>query len=59
MPYTAMAVSALRMGLSYSELAGMPFPRLVMMLREWADMNSPEQGGARQATQQDIVDFLH
>ena len=58
-PYTAMLVSALNMGLSYGDVKDMRFPELVLMLREWSDMNTPESERVHEASQDDINFLLH
>lgn len=47
------------MGLSYGDLRHMGFPELVLMLREWSDMNTPDDKKVREATQDDINFLLH
>ena len=54
-----MLVSALNMGLSYGDVKNMRFPELVLMLREWSDMNTPDSERVHEASQDDINFLLH
>ena len=48
-PYTALYVSGLRLGLTASDLASMPLPRLLFMMGEYSSMAS----GGEPATELD------
>lgn len=58
-PYTSLAIAAMQSGLTFDEARSMGLARLMWFVSAWAEMNSvPEDGGAREATQEDIDAIL-
>lgn len=53
-PYTAMAVNALQVGLSWEDLRHIKYTHLMQVLWEWEDMNGADVDETVDATPSDV-----